>query len=528
MNINKHVNDNEIQTLSTKIDQCIRNGTPENLATIVTPYVDNNLIFGSISSKASFYYILGNAFDYIYNNNTNDYFSENSGKALVCFRKALHELSKLERTEDVLQLESCIKTNAANNISSLGRLLEGTEALQEQYSKGQPVAILGITKNLINTSTFLPDQKHILKYYKEAYYSALKCDNIINYDDSYSGTISEGSIIHNFKTWYEKELLPLEIDLEDYKENYHSDIEADFKRWCGSNKLFLNPLNSLNNSPEFFYDFIPFPSVRIGIDDSVKMNISDELIYHYAFDEIITSFIYARNLLFSAIYQLEDPLKFTFQDLEQTDCLDGSILDKSSEDLKSSYRIAFSILDKIAYLLHRYYDIFDLSKDQDADFKKIFIKEKKESQYTNNKIDSENIFLAALFNILRDLRDVQRLKEESPSKWLDPESETIVEIRNHIEHRSIKVIDDIFTSCFPAPSNSNESPDKQERHIIKRKNHSLEINRSTLEKKSVQLLKLVRNSIIYLNLAIGLTEKKNQEKKPNSISIKNSVPKKKR
>ncbi|WP_044124534.1 LA2681 family HEPN domain-containing protein, partial [Vibrio cholerae] len=59
----------------------------------------------------------------------------------------------------------------------------------------------------------------------------------------------------------------------------------------------------------------------------------------------------------------------------------------------------------------------------------------------NKKLEtSDNHFIHALFYILKDIRDVKGTS--SVSKWIDPDAKAFSEIRNAMEHRSLKIVDD--------------------------------------------------------------------------------------
>ena len=176
--------------------------------------------------------------------------------------------------------------------------------------------------------------------------------------------------------------------------------------------------------------------------------------------------------------------------------------------------------------------------------------------------DSDNYFIHALFYILKDIRDVK--DSTAMSQWLDPDAEEFSKIRNAIEHRSLKIIDDSGLHLIHSGEKFRQSQlekiqseferfkesieklndeveqekDDEAKKIlrIKRKafekglnqaecklhehkklsSHSVLITESEFESRLMTLMKLARNSIMYLSLAIQFEEKN----KPEDLSIR--------
>jgi hypothetical protein len=170
--------------------------------------------------------------------------------------------------------------------------------------------------------------------------------------------------------------------------------------------------------------------------------------------------------------------------------------------------------------------------------------------------DSDNPFIHALFYILKDIRDVKG--SSSVSQWIDPDAKAFSEIRNAMEHRSFKVVDDFGYELVGSHNKYHEaeldelikemdeirgqlclSHDPHELSSLKAKlselesklyekkklsSHSLLIPMGQFESRIMTLIKLVRNSIIYLSLSIHFEEKKRPDDKiylPVAVPLKN-------
>jgi hypothetical protein len=158
---------------------------------------------------------------------------------------------------------------------------------------------------------------------------------------------------------------------------------------------------------------------------------------------------------------------------------------------------------------------------------------------------------------LKDIRNVG--SSESASKWLDPNAVAFAEIRNAMEHRSLKVVDDFGYELATLNNNYNHEnknkireemdsiPMKIKDHEMRRSlaykesdsilvaylnneinklnirltdlklklyekdkmsSHSLLIPISQFESRLMQLIGLARNALIYLSLSIHHEERK--------------------
>ncbi len=129
----------------------------------------------------------------------------------------------------------------------------------------------------------------------------------------------------------------------------------------------------------------------------------------------------------------------------QVDDMPHSISNLKTSHYKSSFRTLYSLFDKIAYIASRFFDLNDIKDDRSISIDNLFRDIKSKNRRTkwepNEKLkNSDNHFIHALFYILKDIRDVKGTS--SVSKWIDPDASAFSEIRNAMEHRSLKIVDD--------------------------------------------------------------------------------------
>nr|WP_279347066.1 LA2681 family HEPN domain-containing protein [Gramella sp. AN32] len=213
-------------------------------------------------------------------------------------------------------------------------------------------------------------------------------------------------------------------------------------------------------------------------------------IYQTIFNQIKQEFVSARHLLFEGLNQKET--YYADKDNLQLDTLDFAIYSYNSEKTKIAFRMCYSILDKIGYLLNDYLDLG--FKPEKVSFRSIWtVYDKKiKTSKMNPKINqTQNWPLRGLYWLSRDFFE----KDATFSSTIEPEAKELAKIRNFIEHKSFKIIE----------FGENGLLDE---------NLTYAINREEFEKKTLNLIKLVRASMIYLAIAINLEERKKEINKP--------------
>lgn len=284
----------------------------------------------------------------------------------------------------------------------------------------------------------------------------------------------------------------------------------------------------------------------------------EELMYHGNFDELKNDYCYARYLIFSAKSIPGDHDHFFNKTYPHVDDMAHSITNLKASHYKSAFRTLYSLFDKIAYFINRFFELNDIEYDHKISFDSIFreLKGGKHWKPHSKLKNSKNCFIHALFYILKDIRDVK--DSTSVSRWLDPDAKAFSEIRNAIEHRSLKIVDDFgytLTQSDKAFRQSQleklngdiESFEVQLQELYgeialakKAKNdalkaeletkkqllneglrqaqlkvyekqklssHSVLITESEFESRLMTLMKLARNSVMYLSLAIHAEER---------------------
>ena len=173
------------------------------------------------------------------------------------------------------------------------------------------------------------------------------------------------------------------------------------------------------------------------------------------------------------------------------DTLDYAVYSYNTEKVKIAYRLFYSILDKIAYLLNIYLKLG--FKPSDVSFRKIWYEYKNRKPIGLNKkiTESKNWAFRGLYWLSKDFYE----KKLSFLSSMEPDARELAKIRNFIEHRSFKVVD----------IGKSEQVDDGLTYLI---------YRDEFELKTLKLIKLVRAAIIYISLGFNIEERRNRTDKP--------------
>lgn len=556
----KTLNFEDIQLLSMKADKLLLSRDKGKLREFIEQILSNNYNFENLSDESQFYYMVGNCLQEIYSYRELDWFSDELSQAVIFYRKALYALQRIKKlTYMELILKGSIETNLGNSLSSQGRTFCCIPFWDNAYkSTRNPVSIISKANNELFIAGNLYDHGHTEYHQYIAYKLVLLGLNTI--DELYPEhkvAYEEGSDLINFKIWFESHYKAQDFEyFNEFAEAFETNKQKNYLEWCGDNRLFLNDLNDVCTSQVVYQDIITLPSISAEI--TASLSLDEELVYHGNFDEIKNDYCYARYLTFIAQNIPNEQAHIFNMTYPHVNDMSYSITNIKTNHYKSAFRTLYSIFDKIAYFINRFFDLNDIGKDHRISFDSIFKELNSNKKWKpNDKIrNSKNYFIHALFYILKDLRDV---KDTTPvSLWLDPDAKSFSDIRNAIEHRSLKIVDnfghelsqlDVVSRSAEFKNMKNEvieleniistiaaeisvaeridnnalkcllqnkkcdlenNLEERKTKIYekdKRSSHSLVVTENEFEARVVVLMKLVRNSIMYLSLAIHLEER---------------------
>lgn len=255
--------------------------------------------------------------------------------------------------------------------------------------------------------------------------------------------------------------------------------EIKYRQWALRNNLFLNPLNDISAAPIAATDVFHLQNHSYAWEE-------DSPRFVRFFDILKDEFVAARTFCHEGMYGARN--HFSDKNVLLFDHFDCNLYGLRIQKLRSSFRMAYSIFDKIAFFLN---DYFRLSLNlKTVSFRNVFYfpRTKRElprlaDQFSGN----QNWPLRGLFALSKDLFDAEFQSVAAPeAKQLDL-------LRNALEHRFLSLHE------YDDGSQSNDFH-----------------RRATLDKfqeKTVRTLKLARAALIYLSLAVRREEHLRQEKK---------------
>jgi len=177
---------------------------------------------------------------------------------------------------------------------------------------------------------------------------------------------------------------------------------------------------------------------------------------------------------------------------------DYPVYSLAAEKVKAAFRIAYSVLDKIAYFLNAYLDL-GLS-ERGISFPKLFKTRSKAVNFREAFAERKNWMLRGLYWVSRDLYD----PGDESRELLEPDAQELHKLRRFLEHRYVKLHDPFL------PSTGSDAHRDQLAFSIKREE---------FEEKAVRMLRTVREATIYLSLAIELEERQKAEAREDDVLV---------
>lgn len=214
----------------------------------------------------------------------------------------------------------------------------------------------------------------------------------------------------NNEDWLERDLAHDAFSPDDYPED-----EASYIKFCLRNDLYLNL---------HFFDRYSMASIGDIISTGFISKIGDEIEdarikeMFMRINEIKESYATGRYILWQSQQRTQTLSEISKQTLFVNN-LDYTMHNIYTGMLKSAYKEAFSVLDKIANVINYYLEV-DHNEKQ-VDYRNVWYVNMKSSEGYHPKVLAQNYRLFGLFSVLQDLGG-------DPSR-----------LRNSLEHRYFKV-----------------------------------------------------------------------------------------
>lgn len=411
-----------------------------------------------------------------------DWEQEETERELIHLRRALNEEGLLELSNE----RTCeILTNLGNVMSGVGRFVEAIVYWDRVLSKAPsfPMACGNRGYGLTHYAYALYDKGHRVIFLKHAH-ADLKNALLSSASSLYEDARKDfNKYREKIESVLPKKYLDTELDMRTFDVGT-SEQEIEYRQWCLKNRLFLNPLNDLGLYSVAARDILTAPNIAV--------KIGEEPYYFSYFDQMKQEFVSARYLYYEGTN--EKLAHFSDREVFLHNTLDYPSYSLSVEKIKSAFRIIYSLFDKIAYFLNHYLSLF--IPERDVTFRTFWYKsQNKKAGLRQNFQQLKNWPLRGLFWLSKDLYEA-KFKE-----YIEPDAQELSEIRNHLEHKYLKLHEDLW----PGPPLDSDKP------ML-----ALSIHRRKFESKTLRLIKMARSALIYLSLAIHCEEQqRSKERYPN-------------
>ncbi len=370
-------------------------------------------------------------------------------------------------------------TNLGNLMLCCGRTVEALaawdDALELDSTFGMALGNRGI--GLFTYAGLVHDPGHQLLQLREAYTSLSKGLTDVRLHPGVAKKFqSEREKIEQRVSHTE---LTKEIRCKDFGAKW-SPEERTYREWCLRNRFFLNDLNDLMLGAVAAADVLTLPSIITAVDAGQPNALG-------FFNQLKQEFVSARYLYFLGVTR--EAAHFSDRDVKLVNTHDYPSYGIAIERLKISYRVAYSLLDKVAYFLNDYLKLG--IPERDVSFRSLWYNEcnPKKGLRTSLIERTTNRGLKGLFWFSKDLFEPGQEFREA----IEPEAQKLHEIRNHLEHKYLK----LHELTVPKPNVTG----------IGFETLAYSMRRIDFEAKALRLLQLARSALIYLSQAVYAEEK---------------------
>ena len=390
--------------------------------------------------------------------------------------------------EDLNIVIQCqIRTNLANRLNSLGRCIEAIEhwdaALRiiPKFAK----ALGNRAYGLQCYSRLLYDHNHrsiLLHNASKDVASAIG-------DDAYWDTGEEPATknalrarLDSIEAYLDQVGYQRSLDLNAFDLG-ETQKEQDYRQWCLNNRMFLNPLNDALTDKVAASDFQHLPSHTYNFEEEPRFPVY----YNHMKQEYAS----ARFRYYNAI-QLNG-YHFSDHEVVLYDNGDAGQFGHHTEELKSAFRAAYSLFDKVGIFINDYFKVG--LNPYDATFRRVWSQKVKGGKNELRDVfkDRKNWPLRGLFYLSKDIFD------DEFSELAEPDAQELAKIRNYAEHRFITL------QAYSA----NVKPDE----------YRFAITTDKFADKTLRVLKMARACLIYLSLAMLVEEEEKEKNNKDRISF---------
>jgi hypothetical protein len=269
-----------------------------------------------------------------------------------------------------------------------------------------------------------------------------------------------------------------------------SKAERAYRRWCLEHRLFLCPLNDLGPHVAAAVDDLMLPPLLESLNDRPDGHLPPPIVGF--FSQMKQEYASARFTLFEGMSSTQ--IHFSDRDVTLTDTLDYPLYSLANERVRTAFRIAYSLLDKVAFLVDRYWALGKAANR--ISFKSVWMMENK-AQLLPRFEAHDNLPLRGLFWLSKELFD-DKLKQTTAA-----DARELHAIRNALEHTYLRVSEG-WAKPFAISGESSNG-------------FGIAIGSDELEAKAIRVMQMARSALFYASFAIGVEEMKKRRANPGQL-----------
>jgi hypothetical protein len=401
------------------------------------------------------------------------------------FDKVLFELRSAVGHDDFRTLDplrQCqILTNLGSKLNAVGRPVEALQlwGRATEIIPGFAIALGNRGIGLAHYGKFLYDERDRALLGFGAYDSYVAAAAKGTLYDSPEGYAHRSTFIEN------AEQIAKYVDIDRAREVLEEDFslgrskaERAYRTWALQKRLFLNPLNDIGEYSIAAHDVLHLPSL------TTKISAEPPALFGF-YNQMKQEFASARWLCFEGLS--EETAHFSDRGAHLIDTLGLPAYSLGVEKIKLAFRMAYSLLDKIAYFVNDYFEV-GLPANK-VSFRSVWYKPKSEPKVLSSTFkDRPNWPLRGLYWLSRDIY------EPAFKAVAEPSAQGLADVRNYLEHKYCQVYEDLGIEYSKQSTTRNGV------------SLGLHIGRDALEAKTLQILGVARAALIYLSLAIHREE----------------------
>ena len=118
------LDESDIALFEMRADELISKNSTSEILLFINAIQNPDFTFENKTIEARYFYTIANCQSVVFNKNNEAWYSEELGKSVINYRKALYALQGLDNNNNfIINLKSRIETNLGNYLFSQGRLL---------------------------------------------------------------------------------------------------------------------------------------------------------------------------------------------------------------------------------------------------------------------------------------------------------------------------------------------------------------------------------------------------------------------